>query len=359
MSDRYARHHLIPSWEQEKLTQATVIIIGLGALGNEVSRILAMAGVGRLILCDFDSIETSNLSRTLLFRPEDLGKPKAIAAAQALGELNPEIILEPRPLPLIHGVGLGELRDAHLVIGCLDSRRARLQLTGRCQLVQAPYLDGGTHPWGGEVQTYLEAQGPCYACSLSPSERSLSDIPWSCLDTSPAAPQGAAIPSTALVGTWCGAIAIRYLLGLSYPRGILKIDSSQGTNLVQPQRDINCPLHHPLPAARKIDLSHHDTVQELRRNLPLGSVPQTWEPLQSWVKCSHCGWSLERWGLVTRQACPQCQHTLIPKTTLDLDQAPEHLTLASLGVAPQEILPVRLGDSWSYVELGRERCISA
>ncbi len=159
MNSRYARHELIPGWSQQKLTDAKVIIFGMGALGNEVARILAMSGIGHLLLCDPDRIAASNLSRTVLFRESDIGRFKVEVAATALREFNPELNIEMRSHPLVHGVGLAEIRDANLVISCLDSRSARLQLTGRCQLVKTPYIDGGTHAWGGEVRPYLDTDG--------------------------------------------------------------------------------------------------------------------------------------------------------------------------------------------------------
>jgi molybdopterin/thiamine biosynthesis adenylyltransferase len=74
MSSRYARHELIPGWSQQQLADARVIIFGMGALGNEVARILAMSGVGSLLLCDPDRVEESNLSRTVLFRQSHIGQ---------------------------------------------------------------------------------------------------------------------------------------------------------------------------------------------------------------------------------------------------------------------------------------------
>ena len=69
---RHHRQQLIPGWDQERLAASTVIVVGVGALGNETAKNLALAGVGRLILCDPDTVSASNLSRTVLFRPEDI-----------------------------------------------------------------------------------------------------------------------------------------------------------------------------------------------------------------------------------------------------------------------------------------------
>src|SRR5690348_14656367 len=72
-SDRYARQQLIEWWNQERLRNARVLVAGVGALGNEVLKNLALVGVGHLLLIDFDRVEYSNLSRTVLFRENDVG----------------------------------------------------------------------------------------------------------------------------------------------------------------------------------------------------------------------------------------------------------------------------------------------
>lgn len=354
MSNRYARHELIPGWKQKSLSNATVIIFGLGALGNEVARILAMSGVGNFILCDPDRVEESNLSRTILFRQSDLGRFKVEAAADALRDLNPSVSVDVRSQPLIHGVGLGEIRDASLILSCLDSRSARLQLTGRCQLVKAPYIDGGTHPWGGEVRPYLDADGPCYGCSLSPEDRGMADVPWSCLDTRPENPVGAAIPSSALVGTWMGTIAVRFLMNMPCPLDTLSIDCSRGSTVVIPQvRDPECPLHTSIDGVIKIDVASHDTVQKLRNALPESAEPLAWEPVQQLVECSDCGFQETRWGISVVELCPKCQQTLRPRTTLELVEVPGNIKLEELGIPPREILTVRIGDNWKWFELKR------
>lgn len=352
MSKRFDRHQLIPGWHQQQLTDARIVVVGMGALGNEVTRILAMAGVGRMIICDMDIIEESNLSRTLLFRPSDIGCLKVTAAATALAKLAPGINIEARPLPFVHGVGLAELREASLVLGCLDSRMARLELAGRCQLIGANYIDGGTHPWGGEIRPYLNPEGPCYGCSLSIHERAIADVPWSCLDEMPEMATGAAVPSSALVGTWMGAIATRFLMGQSYPQGTLRIDAAMGTTMiVEQRRDPECPLHLPIDNIRKIGVSVRDQMRQLRNAIPQDTVPLAWNPVQRQVECKRCNFSETRWGLPTRAACPQCKQLLYPRTTLELDKVPDTMPLADLGIAPREILAIRMKEGFQWVEL--------
>src|SRR5438270_2101722 len=86
--DRYSRLRLIPWWRQEKLAAAKVLVVGAGALGNEVVKNLALVGVGTTYVIDRDAIETSNLSRSVLFRASDGGRPKAQIAAERAREIN-------------------------------------------------------------------------------------------------------------------------------------------------------------------------------------------------------------------------------------------------------------------------------
>jgi molybdopterin/thiamine biosynthesis adenylyltransferase len=96
----------------------------VGALGNEVAKNLALLGVGRVVLCDPDTVDATNLSRAVLFTPADVGRRKVDAAADALARLAPGTVVQRRGTDLVRGVGLGELADADLVLGCLDSRGA-------------------------------------------------------------------------------------------------------------------------------------------------------------------------------------------------------------------------------------------
>ena len=89
--DRYSRLRLIAWWDQEKLAQARVLVVGAGALGNEVLKNLALMGLGHIYIVDFDQIEESNLTRSVLFRRNDCGRSKAEAAASALKDLNPDL----------------------------------------------------------------------------------------------------------------------------------------------------------------------------------------------------------------------------------------------------------------------------
>jgi adenylyltransferase/sulfurtransferase len=80
--DRFDRFRLIGWWDQDRLSQARVLVIGAGALGNEIVKNLALLGIGHVFVADRDRVENSNLSRSILFREQDCGRPKAEVVAQ-------------------------------------------------------------------------------------------------------------------------------------------------------------------------------------------------------------------------------------------------------------------------------------
>lgn len=356
MSDRYQRHRLVPGWDQRRLADATVVVAGVGALGNEAARLLAMSGVGALVLCDPDRVEESNLSRAVLFRERDIGRFKVDAAAEALADLAPGLRVVARRSPIVQGVGLAELREASLVLGCLDARLARLQLAGRCRLVRAPSLDGGTHPWGGEVRPYLDPDGRCYACAPAHLDGPAGDdAPAACGRAGPGDQVGATGAVSAVVASWMATIALRFLMGLSCPSATLKVDCAGGTTtLVDEEPDPDCPLHRTLPEARRVDVTCDDTVADLRRALGGGDAPLAWEPLQERVECSRCGRRETRCGVGPRTPvpCPECGAPARVWKTAELGRAPADAVLRDLGIPPREILAVRTsGGGRAAIEL--------
>ena len=260
--------------------------------------------------------------------------------------------MQTRPKPLISGIGLAELRSVDIVLGCLDSRAARLQLAGRCNLVGAPYIDGGTHPWGGEVRPYLVPNGPCYGCSLTSEERAISDVPWSCVDESLSSPVGSTAASSVVIGGWMSLVALRFLMDLSTPEGSLRIDGSRGTSrIVQQQHDPDCLLHQPIETIKKVAISDQATVADLRAVLETETVVLTWAPVQQRVDCLACGFQAVRWGIPMVARCPACDTILRIRTTLELSEAPGQIKLTDLGIAPREILAIRTVKGIEWIEL--------
>src|SRR4029453_3170863 len=125
-NEGFARVELIEWWDQAKLRNARVVAVGVGALGNEIVKNCALLGLGHLAIIDLDRVETSNLSRSVLFRPADAGRLKVEAAARAAREIYAEMEVSAIAGDVVHDVGLGLFRWADVVLGALDNREARL-----------------------------------------------------------------------------------------------------------------------------------------------------------------------------------------------------------------------------------------
>jgi molybdopterin/thiamine biosynthesis adenylyltransferase len=359
-TDRFARQRLIDGWDQETLSAATVVIMGVGALGNEAAKNLALAGAGRLILCDPDVIEETNLSRTALFTPADVGQPKVSAAAGAIARMGTTTVADARQATLTAGVGLGELSDAALVLGCLDSVQARVELLGRCALAGATLVDGGTGPWGGEVRIRRSPEQACFACSLSPVQRGESDLPRSCAQVQPPGAEPASIATTALTAAWMTTIALRLLLGLPVPYPVLRIDAELGTTApVELVRDPACPHHRPLPPpAETLPVSNQQPVSALLAVVPEGGDPLAWSGFPIVAACLRCGHKTDYAGSEFADhpvplRCGRCGAIQRFRSSNRLAEAARSDRLADIGVAPQEIIPVRLGGGeYQWLRLG-------
>lgn len=160
------------SWfKKEKVRDARVLVAGAGALGNEVVKNLALFGVGHIYVVDFDQIEITNLTRSVLFREEDAANHayKAEIVAKRAMEINPQIKVTPIVGNLFSEVGLGLYRSVDVVIGCLDSRIARYLLNRLSFRAGKTWIDGSIENLTGTVRVYSPGVS-CYECGLSREE---------------------------------------------------------------------------------------------------------------------------------------------------------------------------------------------
>ncbi len=168
--DRYSRQQLIPGWDQESLQDSTIVIVGLGAIGTYVATILASSGIGKLTLIEFDTVETSNLNRQLLYYDEDVGKPKAKVAAKKIKEINPSIQVEFFNKKM-EDVSVSVYEKADLIIACLDTFIGRRWINSMAVRVKKPLIMGGMFAFLGNVQVIIPYETPCFECQpLVPDE---------------------------------------------------------------------------------------------------------------------------------------------------------------------------------------------
>lgn len=157
------------SWfKKDKVKNARVLVAGAGALGNEVVKNLALFGVGNIYVVDFDTIEISNLTRSVLFREKDAYSHayKAQIVAERAMEINPQIKVVPIVGNLFSEVGFGLYQSVDVIIGCLDSHIARYLLNRLAMRAGKTWIDGSIENLTGVVKVYTPGVN-CYECGLS------------------------------------------------------------------------------------------------------------------------------------------------------------------------------------------------
>ncbi|MEG1543120.1 MAG: ThiF family adenylyltransferase [Tannerellaceae bacterium] len=158
------------SWfKSDRVSSAKIMVVGCGALGNEVLKNLVLFGVEHLVVVDFDHIEASNLTRSILFSLADaqMGRSKVEVAAERLKQINPAVQVLPIDGDIAYNVGLGVIKDVDVVIGCVDNRLARYQLNRLCMRAGVPWVDGGIEGLEGTARVFVPGKN-CYACNLGP-----------------------------------------------------------------------------------------------------------------------------------------------------------------------------------------------
>ena len=199
------------SWfKKEKVKNARVLVAGAGALGNEVVKNLALFGIGHIYIVDFDTIEITNLTRSILFREDDAFTHafKAEVVARRAMEINPQIKATPIVGNLFSEVGLGIYRMVDVVIGCLDSRIARYLLNRLCMRAGKTWIDGSIENLTGAVRVYTPGVS-CYECGLSREEFNIIMLRTGCADVVRTQASAGRIATTPISASIIGAIQVQ------------------------------------------------------------------------------------------------------------------------------------------------------
>ena len=199
------------SWfKKEKVKNARVLVAGAGALGNEVVKNLALFGVGHIYVCDFDRIEISNLTRSVLFREEDAYNHayKAEIVAKRAKEINPQIEVTPIVGNLFSEVGFGLYKAVDVIIGCLDSRIARYQLNRLSLRAGKTWIDGSIENLTGVVKVYTPGVS-CYECGLSREEFNNIMLRTGCADVVRTQTSAGRVATTPISASIIGAVQVQ------------------------------------------------------------------------------------------------------------------------------------------------------
>ena len=205
---RYSRQIRLPELGeagQQRLLDSRVLVIGMGGLGSPVALYLAAAGVGHLVLSDYDWVDTSNLQRQIAHRAADIGESKAASAARSATALNPRTRVDALDYEL-DGEDLdAQVAAADLVVDCTDNFPSRFTLNRVAWAHARPLVSGAAIRWQGQVAVFtsLRPEAGCYAC-LYPDES---------VEAATCAAEGVIAPLVGVIGSVQALLGLRVLLG--------------------------------------------------------------------------------------------------------------------------------------------------
>ncbi len=225
-----------------------VLVVGAGALGNEVVKDLALFGFRDIDVLDMDTVVRSNLNRCVLFREGDqrTGGWKSDLVAQRAMEMCPEASIRSRIGP-VQDLGPEEMKGYDMIFGCLDNIAARLHLNANSYHAKVPYVDGGTDGFRGRVQVVTPTDSPCMQCGMNRSHFKIMERRFSCTgqDTVYYQPKmPAEITTTSVIAAIQVREAIKLISGQLPIRHIMYYDGLAGTSEVLAlDIDPDCPNH--------------------------------------------------------------------------------------------------------------------
>lgn len=396
----FDRQERIAWWDQACLFATRVMVVGAGALGNEVLKNLALVGVGNIFVIDFDTIDDSNLSRAVLFRQADVVGKKVEIAAERTRQLSPNPNINVRAMhgDVVWELGTGVYRHLDLVIGCLDNIEARLAVNAACWRAGVPWIDGGIYELSGSVSVFdASAEKACYECTMDPERYRRAHERYSCTNqTVKANIRKGREPTTQTTSAIIAAIqtqeAIKILHGLESFAGRKLVyhgyrqnfvaDEPNALTMVELPRNPDC-LCHGLDRcqnvvewhdARAAQVTARQALERARDELELvsprlelgrqfvvaaecgvcGTRTELKRPLfrvqDSEVACPTCQVTCPRCGQVSQGLpdCPNCGQTDISERALEMfhqlglgDEAYLDWSLAALGVPAGHVLAFR------------------
>jgi molybdopterin/thiamine biosynthesis adenylyltransferase len=367
------------AFRRDRTTRLRIVVVGAGALGNEVIKNLALLGVGSLCIVDRDRIEASNLTRSILFCTSEAEHhlaqktPKAELAAKSVQEINPEVNVESFAGE-IADFGLGRLRRSDLVFSCLDNELARLELSWACNRLNKPLVDGGLgliNSSSGLVSLLPGSNGPCYACRKGAKRRGellqeLFGRDDPCWIEDRRREDAGFVSTTPLMASLIGAlqaeIGLRHCFeddqacskGRSYR---LETYPQPDLELLEFERSPNCPLHQAESYIQQlIEITEHASTEwtpaELFRELgePDCYMSFDWpRTLRACCQDCHFEWQpMMRRARFLTSACPRCgSRNLVELEVLKglpADSPWADCTFAHLGFPAGNIYEIAIGN---------------
>ena len=367
--DRYSRLRLIPWWDQEKLKNACILVVGAGAIGHELIKNLALLGIGSILIVDMDKIEQTNLTRSVLFRAGDVGRYKAEVAAERAMELNPDVRAKAFTSNIIDDIGLGVFARADVVLGGLDNREARLAINQSCYKLGKTFIDGAIEALGGFARVFAPP-GPCYECTMTEADWRMINQRKSCALLTHEQMAEGKIPTTPTSSAIIAGVQVQEMLKILHAdrglptlagKGYVFNGLTHDSFIVEYQKKPDCMSHDAYGPAEKMPWRAEETTLEqvlaqARADLGEGAVVDFDRDIASVASCA-CGHQKPLFAPVHKLrgadlACPECGKTMQFETFHTLTGEEDFLnkTLGETGIPPLHIFCGRRGMEERYYE---------
>jgi adenylyltransferase/sulfurtransferase len=374
---RYDRQQRVAWWDQELLSSAKVLVVGAGALGNEVVKNLALVGVGNIVVMDIDVVESSNLARCVFFRAEDEGSPKATVLAVRASEVNPEVTIT-GIVGDVRSLGTGIALRADVIVGALDNREARLFINRLAARTGKAWVDGAIEALNGIARVFSPPT-VCYECTFGETDWLDLAHRQSCRLLSKEELLSGKVPTTASTSSIVAGIEAQEVVKLLHVGrpGVFPLSGAvvfDGANndcypLTYPS-DPDCLAHHFYLDPICLELDQSGFAQLTFQRIAETAWPELiTEPefevvidlgddhVVGW-NCTACGGqesenrpaALIAWG---DARCPQCEDARQPQfiTSISIPGVQSDLPIVKLGIRIDEIVVVRAGPEERYVWL--------
>ena len=242
-NDRYARQIRLPQVGEQgqiRLAASRVLVIGMGGLGSPVAMYLTAAGVGHLVISDYDRVESSNLQRQIEHGHADIGELKAASASRTLTQLNPAVRVDVLDYEVEGQELIEQAERANVIVDCTDNFPSRFELNRVSLQTNTPLVSGAAIRWEGQVATFIPSDptSPCYQCLY----------PDTGIEAATCAMEGVIAPIVGVIGTTQALETLTVLLqpGRGRCGKLLVFDgiAMEWQNITLP-RNVNCAACRP------------------------------------------------------------------------------------------------------------------
>lgn len=371
---RYSRLELIPWWNQELLHNSTVMVVGAGAIGNELIKNLALLGVGKIVIVDMDKIEQTNLTRSILYRMKDVGKYKSQAAAEAAMEINPDVKAICLNQNIVTDIGLGVFRSMDIVLGGLDNREARLAINQSCYKVSKPWIDGAIEVLNGFARVFVPP-GPCYECTMTETDWKLINKRKSCALLTHDEMLEGKTPTTPTSSSIIAGVQVQEMLKILHNDRNLPTLAGKGyvfnglthdSFVVEYQLKEDCMSHDLYDNIKEMDWSAHevsvrDVLNQAAKDLGDGAIIEFDRDIATTATCV-CGHKKDIFNTVNRLrgkdiVCEKCGKSMQFETIHTTNGEEDFLDkkLYEIGIPLYHIIAVRKGMKYVYYELSKDK----